>query len=229
MNILHRTEDWVRTRRSRVATSGRTSRESTAGTCTTADASPAFPRTRTADSRRSPGAQRPGRSRGFPRRDRALRSGDVQWLTAGEGIVHSEMFPLLDGRRAEPARAVPDLAQPAGAATSSACTTICGPRPRLRVVTDGGPELTVTLIAGQLDGADAPLAPPPASWASRPEADLAIWHLRLEPGPRGSSLPLGAGHGPHVATSSTATESTLPDTMNRSRAVPDRSLSRAGS
>ena len=40
--------------------------------------------------------------------------GDVQWLTAGKGIVHAEMFPLLD-RRAEPARAVPDLAQPAGA------------------------------------------------------------------------------------------------------------------
>ena len=40
--------------------------------------------------------------------------GDVQWLTAGKGISHSEMFPLLDARRAEPARALPDLAQPAG-------------------------------------------------------------------------------------------------------------------
>ena len=40
--------------------------------------------------------------------------GDVQWLTAGEGIVHSEMFPLLDADAAQPARAVPDLAQPAG-------------------------------------------------------------------------------------------------------------------
>ena len=39
--------------------------------------------------------------------------GDVQWLTAGRGIVHSEMFPLLERDRAQPARAVPDLAQPA--------------------------------------------------------------------------------------------------------------------
>ena len=40
--------------------------------------------------------------------------GDVQWLTAGAGIVHCEMFPLLDRRRPEPVRAVPDLAEPAG-------------------------------------------------------------------------------------------------------------------
>ena len=40
--------------------------------------------------------------------------GDVQWLTAGAGIVHSEMFPLLEPRPRQPARAVPDLAQPAG-------------------------------------------------------------------------------------------------------------------
>ena len=39
--------------------------------------------------------------------------GDVQWLTAGGGIVHAEMFPLLERGRAQPARAVPDLAQPA--------------------------------------------------------------------------------------------------------------------
>src|SRR3954454_19128777 len=28
--------------------------------------------------------------------------GDVQWLTAGKGIVHSEMFPLLDKGRGNP-------------------------------------------------------------------------------------------------------------------------------
>src|SRR6476659_4843797 len=28
--------------------------------------------------------------------------GDVQWLTAGKGIVHSEMFPLLDGKAGNP-------------------------------------------------------------------------------------------------------------------------------
>ena len=37
--------------------------------------------------------------------------GDVQWMTAGSGIVHAEMFPLLDEQTRKPDRAVPDLAQ----------------------------------------------------------------------------------------------------------------------
>ncbi len=40
--------------------------------------------------------------------------GDTQWMTAGKGIVHCEMFPLLDSDGIEPARVVPDLAQPPG-------------------------------------------------------------------------------------------------------------------
>jgi redox-sensitive bicupin YhaK (pirin superfamily) len=28
--------------------------------------------------------------------------GDVQWLTAGKGVVHSEMFPLLDAKNPNP-------------------------------------------------------------------------------------------------------------------------------
>jgi redox-sensitive bicupin YhaK (pirin superfamily) len=37
------------------------------------------------------------------------------------------------------------------------------------------------VIAGELAGLRPP-PPPPDSWASRPEADLAIWHVVAEPG-----------------------------------------------
>ena len=37
--------------------------------------------------------------------------GDVQWMTAGKGIQHAEMFPLLDRENGESAGAFPDLAQ----------------------------------------------------------------------------------------------------------------------
>lgn len=40
--------------------------------------------------------------------------GDMQWVTAGNGIVHSEMFPLLNRDEANPPRAVSDLAESAG-------------------------------------------------------------------------------------------------------------------
>ena len=49
--------------------------------------------------------------------------GDVQWLTAGAGIVHSEMFPLLNPDTAEPARAVSDLGEPAREVASSRIRT----------------------------------------------------------------------------------------------------------
>jgi len=53
-----------------------------------------------------------------------------------------------------------------------------GDIPRLRAE---GVEITV--IAGELVGLTPP-TPPPHSWASRPEADVAIWHIVLEPGAR---------------------------------------------
>jgi redox-sensitive bicupin YhaK (pirin superfamily) len=39
----------------------------------------------------------------------------------------------------------------------------------------------VTIVAGALEGAQPP-APPPDSWAAKPDADLAIWLITLEPG-----------------------------------------------
>ena len=82
--------------------------------------------------------------------------GDVQWLTAGRGVVHSEMFPLLRTEQAKPARAVPDLAEPArcrqdgGAALHDVLvgrhSASRGRRTRMAASTE------VTCIAGQLAG-----------------------------------------------------------------------------
>ena len=55
--------------------------------------------------------------------------------------------------------------------------------PTLHHLDGAGLATDVTVIAGRLGDLEPP-APPPASWASRPDADVAIWHLRGEPGAR---------------------------------------------
>jgi len=110
--------------------------------------------------------------------------GDVQWLTAGAGIVHAEMFPLLDRDQPNPV----ELFQiwmnlPAVDKMVDPYFTMFWDRdiPRHIEVDDDGRTAEITVIAGALAGCTPP-APPPNSWASRPEADVAIWHLRLDPG-----------------------------------------------
>ncbi|MGB6057628.1 MAG: pirin family protein [Microthrixaceae bacterium] len=122
--------------------------------------------------------------------------GDVQWLTAGGGIQHSEMFPLLKADEPNPLELFQIwLNLPAADKHVDAYFTMLWDEnvPRLQVGGEGGPTVTVTVIAGHLDGADEPLDPPPSSWASRPESDLAIWHMHFEPG---SSWDLPAAVGP---------------------------------
>ena len=109
--------------------------------------------------------------------------GDVQWLTAGGGIVHCEMFPLLDRSGPNPGELFQIwLNLPAADKMVEPYFTMLWAEdiPR-RVTTDvEGRTSEITVIAGTLEGIE-PLAAPPNSWASRPDADLAIWHLALEP------------------------------------------------
>ena len=107
--------------------------------------------------------------------------GDVQWLTAGGGIVHSEMFPLLDAEQPNPLELFQIwLNLPAEDKLVDPHFSMLwdGDIPRLRAQ-----GVVVTVIAGELAGLTPP-PPPPHSWASRPDADVAIWHLRFEPGAR---------------------------------------------
>jgi redox-sensitive bicupin YhaK (pirin superfamily) len=52
--------------------------------------------------------------------------------------------------------------------------------PVAQVADEAGRRVTVTLVAGRF-GAHKPPAPPPSSWAARPDTDVAIWTLRLDP------------------------------------------------
>ena len=113
--------------------------------------------------------------------------GDVQWLTAGQGVVHAEMFPLLDAERDNPLElfqiwlnlpARSKMAQPH-------FTMLWADRiPRLVHADDGGRKTEVAVIAGALAGAAAPLASPPDSWAAQAESDVAIWTVTMQPGAR---------------------------------------------
>jgi redox-sensitive bicupin YhaK (pirin superfamily) len=125
--------------------------------------------------------------------------GDVQWLTAGKGIVHAEMFPLLDSSSPNPLELFQIwLNLPARSKMADPHFTMFWSEdiPH-RVFTDAsGHQTTVSVVAGRLVDADAdtvvPLAPPPDSWASQAESDLAIWTLKMAPGARWT-LPAAAG------------------------------------
>jgi redox-sensitive bicupin YhaK (pirin superfamily) len=122
--------------------------------------------------------------------------GDTQWLTAGAGIVHSEMFPLLDQERGNHLELFQIwLNLPAADKMAEPHFTMFWDhqQPRWSMVDERGRRAEATVIAGELHGHRAP-APPPRSWASRAEADVAIWHLRLDAG-ASMELPPAAGAG----------------------------------
>ena len=110
--------------------------------------------------------------------------GDVQWLTAGAGVVHSEMFPLLDSdgpNRLELFQLWLNLPAKSKMATPYFTILWNGDIPRVTHVDDAGRRAEITVIAGALAGL-APLVPPPHSWAADPASDLAIWSIALDPG-----------------------------------------------
>jgi redox-sensitive bicupin YhaK (pirin superfamily) len=124
--------------------------------------------------------------------------GDVQWLTAGRGIVHAEMFPLLERDRPNPLELFQiwlNLA-PEDKLVDPYFTMLWHDEIPCHVATDAhGRTTEVTVIAGRLDDVE-PLPPPPSSWAARPDSDVAIWHLRMD---AGASWTLPRAHGVDTA------------------------------
>lgn len=106
--------------------------------------------------------------------------GDVQWLTAGEGIVHAEMFPLFNREAGNPLELFQIwLNLPARRKMVAPHFTMFWAHQVPHLAAAG---VEVTVVAGQLAGAGQPLPPPPESWASQADADVALWTLKLAPG-----------------------------------------------
>jgi redox-sensitive bicupin YhaK (pirin superfamily) len=112
--------------------------------------------------------------------------GDVQWLTAGQGIVHCEMFPLLHSDAPNPTELFQIwLNLPAKNKMAAPHFTMFWSEdiPRQTATDANGRHTHITCIAGNLTGARC-LPAPPDSWASDPSADLAILTLAMAPGAR---------------------------------------------
>lgn len=121
--------------------------------------------------------------------------GDAQWLTAGKGIVHSEMFPLVKADAPNPLELFQiwvNLPKADKFAEPHFSMLWADRIPKVDVRDAEGRVTTVTVVAGAY-GEAVPPAPPPRSWASRPGSNVAVWALRLEPGARFELPPSEAG------------------------------------
>ena len=108
--------------------------------------------------------------------------GDAQWLTAGDGINHSEMFPLFNQRRNNELdffqiwlnlpsynkRVEPNFEM-----------YWKNEIPKVSGDTYGNKNSEVEIVTGDFSGVPAPIAPR-NSWANDKKNDVAVWIIRLD-------------------------------------------------
>jgi hypothetical protein len=110
--------------------------------------------------------------------------GDTQWLTAGGGIVHSEMFPMVHTDRGNPLELFQIwLNLPASRKLVEPYFTMRWAE-QLTVV--ALPRAEVAVVVGAF-GSHHGAASPPDSWAADDSHDVALWHISL---PAGGSIAL---------------------------------------
>jgi quercetin 2,3-dioxygenase len=117
-------------------------------------------------------------------------NGDVQWMTAGKGVQHSEMFPLLKDDAENPLELFQIwLNLPKAKKFSEPHYKMLWSEDIQFYKEEG---LEVQVIAGKLGNINA-LDPTPDSWAASPENEVAIWNIKLDVGKKWSLPTAGQG------------------------------------
>lgn len=108
--------------------------------------------------------------------------GDVQWMTAGKGVQHSEMFPLIHKDKENPMELFQiwlNLPKKNKMVAPHFKMFWRETIPVVKHKDSSGKHTLIEVIAGVLDGKKAP-QPPPDSWASDPKNEVAVWNIKME-------------------------------------------------
>ena len=107
-----------------------------------------------------------------------IGEGDVQWMTAGAGIVHAEMFPLVNQDQSNPTSFFQLwLNLPAAQKMVSPCFKMFW-NEEVPKWSQQDKRVTVTVIAGKFNELIPP-KPPIDSWANQQQSRVTIWIIDL--------------------------------------------------
>jgi len=121
-------------------------------------------------------------------------NGDVQWMTAGAGLQHCEMFPLLNREGENPAELFQvwlNLPKEKKFAKPHFKMLWNEDIPVHSVKDENGKSVEIRIIAGKIGNVTPPL-PAPDSWAADPSNEVAIWTIKMEAGSQ-FTIPAAAG------------------------------------
>ncbi len=110
--------------------------------------------------------------------------GDVQWMTAGSGLQHCEMFPLLNQATENTTELFQVWLNLPGAkkfAEPHFKMLWSEDIPLHKVLDENGKCIEINVIAGSIDNI-IPLSPAPDSWAADPQNEVAVWTVKMEAG-----------------------------------------------
>ncbi len=111
-------------------------------------------------------------------------AGDVQWMTAGKGVLHSEMFPLLHQDKENPMELFQlwlNLPKKSKFVEPHFRMLWSDSIPAIKKTDANGKSVELNLIAGKLEEHRAP-DPTPDSWAADSDNQVMIMTIHLEVG-----------------------------------------------